>query len=235
MAVGFSALYDLETRITTYDFFTWMLVMQAKGAREIVFKVNKFNDRKWSAGEARQRFENYIRPGPDLAGLPSRIGFDGDGGGGHMVQELMERPFQRLRSVFPAGAHRFTVTLRRCWHNKRKNSDEGVWRKFAELIGAHVIEDYDERPMGLYERVSLYAGAQMNFGVPNGPITLCTMTPYPVTIFCDPETTAGGFAAHDIRIGEQFPYALPNQRLVWEQATVDGLMREFKAMGFKPC
>lgn len=226
--VGFSALYDLGWRISTYDFFTWLLVVQSMGAQEVVFKVDKFNDRKWSQGEARQRFENYIRPGPDLAGMPSRIGADGDDVGGHMCQHLMERQFKRLKSVFSPGPHKYTVTLRRCWHNSYKNSEESVWTEFARNIGAHLIPDYDEEPIGLFERVSLYAGAEMNFGVPNGPMMLCSYTDYPLTMFCDPETTKAGFAAHGIEVGEQYPYALPNQRLVWEKATVKGLLREFE-------
>lgn len=230
---GFSALYDLSHRITSYDFFTWMLVVQAMGASEIVFKVDQFNDRKWSQGEARQRFENYIRPGPDLAGLPSRLGSDGEDIGSHMVQDLMQRPFHRLRSVFAPASHRYTVTLRRCWHNKAKNSDEKVWLEFADKIGAYVIPDFDAKPMGLFERMSLYAGAEMNFGVPNGPTALCSMSPYPITIFCDPATAIKGFAAHGIAEGEQYPYALPGQTLVWEKPTVESLMRKFKALKLK--
>lgn len=230
---GFSALYDLGHRITSYDFFTWMLAVQAMGASEIVFKVERFNDRKWSQGEARQRFENYIRPGPDLAGMPSRIGSHGEDIGGHMMPDLMARPFKRLRSVFAPASHRYTVTLRRCWHNKAKNSDEKVWLEFAAAIGAYVIPDFDAKPIGLFERMSLYAGAEMNFGVPNGPTALCSMSEYPVTIFCDPATSKGGFAAHGIAEGEQYPYALPGQRLVWEKPTLDGLMREFNSMGLK--
>jgi hypothetical protein len=231
--VTFSALYDLKTRITTYDFFTWMLNVQSMGAREIVFKVDEgFNDRKWSEHESRQRFENYIRPGPDLAGLPSRIGTDGEDVGSHMLQELMQRPFKRMRTVFPPAGHRYTVTLRRCYHNKRKNSDQNLWRAFADRIGAHVIPDYDEKPIGLFERMSLYAGAEMNFGVPNGPMALCSMSPYPVTIFADPKVCAKGFASHGMAVGQQYPYALPGQRIVWERPTMAGLMREFRAMGF---
>lgn len=230
---GFSALYDLGHRITTYDFFTWLLIVHAMGASEVVFKVDRFNDRKWSQEEARQRFENYIRPGPDLAGIPSRIGDSGEDVGSHMTQDLIQNPFQRLKSVFSPGDARYTVTLRRCYHNKYKNSDEKVWRKFAANIDARIICDYDEKPIGLFERMALYAGAEMNFGVTNGPMGLCTLTPYPVSIYCDPKTTAAGYASHGIQVGEQLPFALANQRLIWERPTVDSLMRDFRQMGFR--
>lgn len=231
----FPALYDMGAprALSTYDFFTWLVHEHTRGATEIVFQVERFVSTKWPVAEAKRRFENYIRPGPDLIGLPSRIGTDGDRGGSHQVPDLMAlgKPFKRLTSVFAPASERYTVTLRNTFHNTGKNSDQTVWREFASRIGAHVIEDTADKHIGLYERMALYAGAAMNFGVTNGPMSLCSMSPYPVTIWCDPATTAKGFGGHNIKVGEQYPYALPGQRLVWEKPTLEGLMRHAKELG----
>ena len=64
-----------------------------------------------------------------------------------------------------------------------RNSNQAAWRQFACEIGALVIEDYDDRPIHLHERVALYAGAEMNLGVSCGPMFLCSVTEYPCMIF----------------------------------------------------
>lgn len=229
----FSALWDCAVRPSTYDFYTWLVHVHALGASEIVFRCHEFSTRKWPAEEGRRRFENFIRPGPDLMGLPSRIGGDGRVCGSYMTHDLMADggPKARLKSVFPAGPHKYTVTLRQTSHRPEKNSDDAVWREFARKIGAHVIEDTARKPIGLFERVALYAGAKGNFGVVNGPMGLLSLTPYPMTMFCDPETTAKGMAEHGVNVGESYGYCLPHQRMVWERPTVQGLMREFGRVG----
>jgi hypothetical protein len=233
---GVIALYDMEHRISTYDYFTWLVHVKMLGATEIVFKTEPMGRRKWPEAEARKRFENYIKPGPALLDLPSRIGRDGNGKiGSYQLYDLaadLERlrcELPRLRSVLPPADVKYTVTIRETFHNPHKNSDRDLWLRFGERIGARIIEDHARAPIGLYERISLYAGAKMNFGVPNGPMGMLYFSDYPFRIFCDPVTSKKSFGGHRIEIGDQVPWLRPNQRLVWEQATMDGLMREFDA------
>ena len=75
--------------------------------------------------------------------------------------------------------------------------------------------------MHIHDRMALYAGAEMNFGVTNGPMGMLYLTDYPYTVF-DCLTNAKGFASHGIAVGGQIPWANDNQRLVWDkQDTLD--------------
>jgi hypothetical protein len=134
-----------------------------------------------------------------------------------------------LRSVLPPGSARYTVTLR---HQVRKspyrNSNEAAWRQFASDIGAILIDDYDDRPIHLHERVALYAGAEMNFGVSCGPMFLCSVTEYPCMIFnwgCQrPFLEKVG-----LRYGEQMPWFGKDQIAVWGPDDLPSIRRNFDA------
>lgn len=228
------ARYDLATEIAGHDFFTWLVVAAARGAERVVFGIDRPKETKWPRDVVLQRFRSIMEPGPALAGLSYRFG-DG-GASGYASPHMMHLvPFcktggkiVRLRSAMPPGRARYTVTLR---HEPRvpvMNSDEAAWRRFAEAIGAVVIEDYNDEPVHLHDRLSLYAGAEMNFGVVNGPMHLLTLTEYPVTIF-KANVSASNLAKHGIPTGTQLPWARPHQRMIWEDDSHDNLMRRFES------
>jgi hypothetical protein len=77
--------------------------------------------------------------------------------------------------------------------------------------------------------MAYYAGAKMNFGVPNGPLYPVMLSEYPVTIFGCPRV-AGAFHNADIASGQQLPWSRPNQRLVWEPDTLPVLLRYFEEL-----
>jgi hypothetical protein len=217
----------------------WIAHVKVLGATEIVFQTYPMRSTKWPVKEAMARFENYIKPMPFLFDLPCREGTDGDGKiGSTQVYDLqadLERlgvPLPRMRTPLHVGGPRteYTVTIRETFHNPFKNSDRALWHRFAEAIGAYVIEDTTRTPITLYERVGRYAAARMNFGVPNGPMAMLYYTPWPFRIFADPLVNAKSYGGHRIKIGDQVPWLLPDQRIVWEKATLDNLMREFEQM-----
>jgi hypothetical protein len=233
------ACYDLQHRLPTYDFFCWLTHVKLLGATAITISRGRklFMRKKWPASETEKRLENYILPGPALAGLPCRMGEDGDREiGSHLVQKLwadiirLGGEMPRLQTVLAPGGAAYTVTIRQHWFKGQRNSDAELWRTFARRINAHVFEDFDTVRIGLYERVALMAGARMNFGVPNGPLSLLWWTPYPLCQICDPDLTARDFDRQGIAIGEQVPWFLPNQRLIWERPTMDVLMSQFESM-----
>ena len=228
------ARYDLATEIAGHDFYTWLVIAASRGAERVVFGIDRPKETKWPRETVLQRFRSIMEPGPALARLPYRIGTGGTAGfaSPHMMDLV---PFckaggkiARLRSVRPPGDVRFTVTLRHEPRIRDMNSDAGAWRRFAAEIGAEVIEDYNDAPIELHEKLALYAGARMNFGVVNGPMHLLTLTEYPVTIF-KANVSAPNLAKHGIPTATQLPWARPHQRLVWEDDTYDNLMRYFEA------
>jgi hypothetical protein len=218
-------------RPTSYDFFNWLTHVRVLGATEITFKISPMGQTKWPYAESLKRFKNYIRPGVALAGLSCRVANEGESKIGSvlmsdLLKDLAGKEPPRLRSVKPPGTARYTVTIRETFHNPHKNSDRDLWLKFADRIGAHVFEDDTRKPTDLHERVALCAGAKMNLGVTNGPMSLLYYTPYPFRIFCDPVATAKSFGGHGIKPGDTIPFFLPEQRFVWKKPTMDDLMRE---------
>lgn len=226
-----SARYDLAEDIASFDFFSWLVMVAAKGASEIVFGVDRVKTTKWPLDVVKRRFESIIAPGPALLGLPSRTGDDGERMMHPHMRELVEfvrqgNTFPRLSSVLPPAYVRYTVTLRRDRRIPERNSNEIAWRKFAAEIGALVIEDYEVKPIGLHERMALYAGAEQNFGVPNGPLHLALLSDHPVMMF-DCQKSAGGYAKCGMEFGSQCPWSGPHQRLIWEPDDLQVLRKHF--------
>ena len=225
------ARYDLACRIANFEFFNWLLLAKAHGAGGVVFGVERVKTSKWSEGAIRRRFASIIEPGPALAGMEMSIGEGGRDFGPTHLRRLVAHcrgggRIDKLRSVLLPGAARYTVTLRRTARRPERNSNEPAWRSFAAEIGALVIEDWDIAPIGLHERVALYAGARLNFFVTNGPMQLCSFTEYPMLCFgC--QAAEGAFSNIGIAAGEQFPWCGPRQRLVWEPDELPVLRRAF--------
>lgn len=238
MAVPVRALYHLSRYLTSFNFFEWLVQAQANGATRVVFDCRGMRGDKWPPAVARQRFESICLPGPALIGLPHEVIEAWEGrahnardmakpGGAPLVAFLRAgRRFKRLRTVRPPGRERYTVTLRKTQRAPLRDSDEALWRAFAEDIGALVIPDYDVQPMHLHERMALYAGANMNFFVSNGPGVLCSFTEYPCMLF-NTVHARGSLLEDGIADGAQYPWMLEHQRAIWEEATEESLRRHF--------
>jgi len=224
--------YDLSEELCSFDFFGWLVQAMAAGASAVTFDLSRVSN----SSRATQKFRTILAPGPALAGLPARIGNDGNrlrigssrmGALVYFVRDA-HTPLPRLISPVPAVKCRYTITLRRQITNPWRNSNEQAWREFAREIGAVVIEDYDVEPVHLHTRMALYAGAEMNFGVWCGPITLCTLTPYPVMAFgCGRGRTEVQMAKWKVFRGDNMPWCLPNQRVYWEDDTPEAIRRKF--------
>lgn len=233
------ARYDLKYELLGFDFFGWLVIAAARGATEIVFGTREIKESIWPAEVIWRRFESIIRPGPALAGLPWREGDDGerlDFGAWpkfklpRLVEFCKERSFPRLRSYLPPAEARYTVTLRQYDKSPYRNSDEQVWRTFAAEIGATVIEDYSVEPIHLYERMALYAGAQMNFGVASGPMFLCTLTDYPCMSFdwgLGPQKQV--LELSGIPAGSNLPWCGDNQYALWKPDDLSTIRKSFEA------
>lgn len=239
------AQYDLSTDIASTDFLSWMVMAAADGATEIVFRTDRgFRTNKWPPERVKRRLETLLMPSPAFLGLPYRIGTDGvrtkNGPNAAHLQQFVKsgRTFPRLKTVLPPGSAKYTVTLRNDYRIPEKNSNIPAWRQFAEEIGAVVIEDYDDIPMHPHDIMSLYAGADMNFGVNSGQFWMCALSPYPYMVFdtCDkgehPDTAHRGtikfyFVKYGVPIGGKWAWFNENQHVVWEPDTIDVLRKHF--------
>lgn len=227
------ARYDLSKRNISFDFYAWQTHAVLLGATEIVFRIdNGYGKHAEPDDVLARRYRSIVKPGPALLGLPSREGVDGEECATHRLTGILGTKnwdFPRLRSVKPAGTAEFTVTLRNCPVHPHRNSDQRVWRRFAAEIGAVVIEDWHDRPIDLLDRVALYAGARMNFGVVNGPMGLLMLSPYPMQMWgCGLAEQA--WRKHGIERDQQVPWLRPGQSLVWETPTLDGMRRAMERL-----
>lgn len=228
--------YDLSTELLSFDFYGWLVRVKALGATSITFDTAPRPIKPWPPEVFRERFNSIVAPGPALAGLPSCEGIHGmrlnPGCSrlGHLVYAATTMKLPRLKSVLPPANTRYTVTLRQQSRKSAfRNSNEPAWRKFADEINALVIEDYDVKPIGLHERMALYAGAEMNFGVSNGPMVMCELSPYPCMSF------AWGRGSDQLEVmrkygmphGSNAPWCGHNQFRFWEPDDIDTIRRAF--------
>jgi hypothetical protein len=232
------ALYDCGRYLTSFNFFEWLLQAQARGATKVVFDIRQIRSDKWPLEYSVRRFWSICAPGPALIGLPHEV-FQAGTVGETMAKDVAKpggaplvafwkagKRFKRLQTVLPVGTARYTVTLRKTQRSPLRDSAEDVWLPFAEEIGALVIPDYDDSPIPLHERMALYAGADMNFFVSNGPGVLCSFTEYPCMLF-NTVHARGSLLADGLNDGDQYPWMLENQRAIWEEATEESLRRHF--------
>lgn len=223
---GTVARYDLSKRNISFDFYAWQTHAYLLGFREVVFcTANGWGKHNQPDDELERRYLSIIKPGPDLMGMPWREGTDGEECATHKLHGILglkRWDFPRLKSVLPKGNARYTVTLRNCPSHTERNSPP-FWLDFAQRIGATVIPDYADHKITLHERMALYAGAKMNFGVVNGPMGMLMLSEYPMLM------TGCGIAQyawkkHGVNYGEQLPFFLPGQSLMWEMPKLASLM-----------
>ncbi|MGP1675911.1 MAG: hypothetical protein ACTS6J_01980 [Burkholderiales bacterium] len=225
------ALYFIRKQIVGFDFFCWLVMQKAFGATEIVFDIRNPRVDRWPLATVMRRFESILRPGPALVGLPYSIGTDGGQVGPYHQRDLVRvfnegREIPRLKSVLPPGNERYTVTLRSTQNIGIRNSNQSTWRTFATEIGARVIEDYDVEPIGLHERMALYAGAEMNFFVTNGPAILCALSEYPMMHF---DNQKSSLAHIGVPYGEKYPFMLPQHQMIYEPDDLPVIRKHFAA------
>mgnify|MGYP001607822868 CR=1 FL=1 len=224
-----AALYDIGRMIAGFDFYPWLVMQVQEGATEIVFNKQSPKMDKYPMDQVLRRFESIIRPGPALAGLPYSFGTVGAQLAPFHQKDLVARcyagiPVPRLKSVLPSGKERYTVTLRNIKRNPTRNSIEADWREFAAEIGARVIPDYEDEPIHLHERMALYAGAEMNLFVSNGPVMLCFLSDCPAMGFDLNQSNLGKLGVRD----GQYPWLLPDRhRQIHETATLDVIRKHF--------
>lgn len=221
------ALYALRSKIAGFDFYPWLVMQRMGGADRVAFDTSEPNTRKFTEEEIARRYQSILKPGPALLGMESAEGASGVEYGPYMCTELIRmaksgQPIPRLKSVLPPGKEKYTVTLRttRRWPNRNSNDD---WLTFADEIGARVIPDYDIEPMGLHERMALYAGAEMNFFVTNGPIILCYLSEYPAMGFDVNNSPPQG-----VERGGRYAFMLEQHQQIWEDATLPNIRKHFE-------
>lgn len=219
------ALYDLTRDVASFNIFPWLVMAKAAGATEIVFTPAPKGTEKYPRDVLRRRYESIIKPAPALVGLPWSEGTEGERLKGKNFREFVAwlkdgHRFAPLRAPRHPGAKGFTVTLRQTARVPARNSNRPAWSQFAAETGARIIPDYDDVPLLLADRLDLYAGAEMNYFVTNGPAYLCWMAGLPCAIFVR-QFEWYYLESMGVPTGSQLPGSRPDQRHVWADDTLD--------------
>lgn len=193
------------------------------------------------------------RPGGNVIGYEdSRYGF------GHKILAARRnlQPFRVPADTPAVGAERpyVTITLRETGYWPTRNSNVAEWLKVAAALQrcgytpiivrdterAHeLLDDVENSPQASHDlifRAALYAGAEMNLFVNNGPAWLCMFLGAPTLIVKmmssdAPCSSEQFFVSHGLRPGSQWPNAKPRQRIGWVDDDCADILREFdKAM-----
>lgn len=221
------AVYDLSRYPANFNFVEFLVAAVTEGATHIVFDDSKGYKSKFSKDETSRRVASILIPVCDLAGVTHSFGKGAGFDPGYHISTVIKTykkhgRLTKLKSVLPHGSERFTVTLRLNDRYKERNSDERAWRRFAEEIGAYVIEEYQDKPLHLHERMALYMGAEMNFSVANGPTALCYFSDAPFISFMK-NVNPAYHKEHWFPVGSQLPWLNKNQVFIWSDDSYEDI------------
>lgn len=245
-----TAIYDLGVMPTTFDFAAFSVIAKSLGAEEVAFIYNGYiSQKKYPEDYAWRRWANICIPICRLAGLKYRLTPHSEGfthwyhyGSVNAVSQVTEIKKLKLpESIGPQQGKYVTVTLRDSIRNKWRDSSLPDWKKFIEYLQKYhkveILMDCEFAPMSIEYRMSLYTGAEMNFGASNGPKALCHFSDAPyITSNIIPRSgpddvrerfikymSNGGFP-----IGSQFNFKNKDQLLVWEPDTYETLVKSYE-------
>ena len=245
-------VYPLHRYPTTFDFAAWVTLAKSSGCDHVIFDVGQgLPGKKYSVDIGWKRFGNILVPLCALAGITYSVQTFGEGSSFSYNWGAVEQFYRQHRriellkpTIAPSDSGYVTVTLRESFRNTHRNSDIPEWEKFCNYltrIGKRVIllGECEQAPLDLEYRMSLYAGAEMNFGVNNGPMSMCCFSEVPYMIFnifpkrvptektysVSKMMTRDGFG-----YGSQFSFRKPNQTLVWEPDDYQVMVNSYELM-----
>lgn len=229
--------YELLCQPTTFDFALWAILAKSLGMTKVVLGHHgRLKPKDYSEKESWERLANIIIPICEVLDLHYEVGPSEGVALMHTSSQLYNRYYEagKLAKFVgePKGSGYVTVTMR----NSRKptrNSNRPEWEKFIKWCPKPVelVEDYAVKPISLKDRLDLYAGADMNLMVNNGPAALCYFSDYPIIsmkngLYSDEE--AGNFKIHGIDVGFQWPHFNRKQRLVWEDDSFESIKKHYE-------
>ena len=214
------AFYDLTKNPMNVNAACFLAAAKAYGATHVRVGSSGRPKAKYDIADTARRLETIVAPLVDAMGMTWGPGVGGVNPG-HTLADA-RRAWKETGTIgkfqSPRGTAKYTVTIRDYPRYPYRNSDRLVWMPFAEEIGAVVIDDFYKVPIAHDERLALYAGAEMNYFVSNGPAALCIFSDFPYRYFV---TDHKDDAVKD-GVGP-FPWATDNQKIFWGHPTLEEL------------
>jgi hypothetical protein len=227
------AVYRLDQYPANFNFLDWLVASKTLGADHVVLDQSNGYIPKFTKSDTSSRMTSIVEPSIALAGMTYEFGSGPGIDPGYHISNVLRvykqvGKLEKLKSVKEPVKNKYTVTLRDYGRYKERNSDVQAWRRFAEEIGAVVIEDYSTKPIHLHDRMALYAGSEMNFMTGNGPGSLLLYSDYPYCIFNGKVNRA--YHKEHGWLDQPLPWAVENQHVVWELDNYDNIRRVASAL-----
>ena len=224
-----NAVYDLSRYPANFNFTDFLAMASAHGADHVIFTFSKGDFvPKYPRKVAEERLESILKPACALWGMTYSFG-NGEGiDPGYEWGKLIKTYHQlgrigKPKSVLEPKKEKYTVTIRNYDRFEKRNSLKDAWLRFADEIGAFVIDEWYDKPLDLQERMAYYAGAEMNFSVGNGPASLFLFSDLPYRLFM--KTDYEYLERQGLPFGSQFPWANENQKIVWCEDTYENIRK----------
>ncbi len=223
------AVYNTFDCPTDFSFAKFLALAITRGANHIVFDT-KDGYRHYVKDKTEERISSILHPMCALGGCTYSIGQSKDAvvrsraDIKYLIESYRELGYiKKLKSVLPPADVEYTVTIRN-QPNKPQRNSSNAWYEFAKEIRATIIEDYDQKKIGLHERMALYAGAKMNFFRPNGPAALGFVSDIPYVCFLH---GAKLNYHNENKFGpkDRLPWANDRQICTWEPDTIENIRR----------
>lgn len=236
-------VYNLEHQPTTFDFVTWLVLATSLGCKSVRFtNIDRIQTWKYSKEIALKRFENILEPSCDLMNIPYSIGENVEGftcgyHAGQINKYAQKYGIKKIPQTDTYKGH-VTVTIRDSIRFKSRDSDRAEWNKVIDHLEKTekviVLEDCEDKPLPIAERMKLYSGAKMNFSVNNGPNSLLYFTDNPYLTFkMIPPGEGGKMMREHLMLGgfpenSQFCFKNINQEIVWKPDTFETIIKSYE-------
>ncbi len=247
------AVYHLGKYPTTYDFASWACYARTMGEDHVHFIIDgPIAHWKYSEDIAWKRWATILLPLCRLAGLTYSVGGVMQGNEypylpGKLNSLYKEKgSIEKLKSTRDYGkTGHVTITLRDSFRNRYRNSNREAWGRAEKWLSGKgyqvaVFPECEQSPIDLELRMSIYASAQMNLGIANGPMSLCLFSEAPyISLNQTPEVPPGEVVQYDQKRllekqgfppGSQFAFRNERQKLVYEPDSFENIVRHFEAM-----
>jgi hypothetical protein len=233
---------------TTFDFAVTAVLARTLGFDGVHFDVRGMASWKYPAEIGWRRWANILVPLCSLAGLRMSAGAGMKGEALGYATGDVETLYRKLGRVSKLAAREapdrsgyVTITMRDSFRNAWRNSNRREWERVREVLIARgedviVLEDAEDAPMPVGQRLALYEGAKMNLAVGNGPMVLCWLSEAPYLSFQLPEPRGHERELAELvsqwdrmgfPVGSQLSFRNARQEIVWGPDDADLILERF--------
>lgn len=234
---------------TTFDFAVYAVVAKTLDYDSVHFATTSMARWKYPQEIGWRRWANICIPLCKLAGLSFTVGpaVEGDvlAYGTGAVEKVyrakgkihkLKAPYKYQRSGY------ITITMRESFRNKWRDSNRAEWAKVGEYLvkkGEEVIvlEECENQPLALEERLAIYESAKMNLAVGNGPMVLCWLSEAPYLTFQlprgpekDHQALVEQWSRLRFPIGSQLSFRNKMQEIVWGPDDADLIIQKYEQL-----